>query len=237
MILLRTHAAAGSKEGRNDHLIECSENSHRKGERFDVIGAVEFIAGEPSTRGKPIGLLSYCYGANTTFFAFEEDADFFVTAGVKALVALQPLSNGDYLKAMKLPNAIYEAAKAHYEASSGGYPFVAPIEDATKFVSVPTRLVQARKDPFTNLDKIEMMYEGIPTEKEMFWLEEPTTASMVTTGSAIIPETCWIGSSATWRSRHRNNRERRRTIRWPYRVSPSADGLARPASEVEAIND
>lgn len=145
-----------------------------KGERFDVIGAIEFVANEPSTTGKPIGLLSYCYGANTTFFAFEEDADFFVRAGVKALVALQPLSNGDYLKAMKLPSAIYEAAKAHYEANSGGYPFIAPIEEATKFVSIPTRLVQARKDPFTNLDKIKLMYDGIPSEKEMFWLEEPT---------------------------------------------------------------
>lgn len=145
-----------------------------KGERFDVIGAVEFISNEPSTKGKSIGLLSYCYGANTTFFAFEEDADFFVKSSVKALVALQPLSNGDYLKAMKLPSAIYEAAKAHYEANSGGYPFIAPIEEATKFVSVPTRLVQARRDPFTNLEKIKLMYDGIHSEKEMFWLEEPT---------------------------------------------------------------
>lgn len=145
-----------------------------KGERFDVIAAVEFISNEPSTTGKPIGLLSYCYGANTTFFAFEEDADIFVRSSVKALVALQPLSNGDYLKAMKLPKSIYNAAEQHYEANSGGYPFIAPIEDATPYVSVPTRLVQARKDPFTNLDKIKQMYDGIPAEKEMFWLEEPT---------------------------------------------------------------
>ncbi|WP_421725126.1 alpha/beta hydrolase [Bauldia sp.] len=145
-----------------------------KGERFDVIGAVDFVTNEPMTTGKPIGLLSYCYGANTTFFAFEEEADFLVKSGVKALVALQPLSNGDYLKAMKLPSAVFDAAQRHYEANSGGYPFFAPIEAATKFVSVPTRLVQARKDPFTNFDKIEQMYDGIPAEKEMFWLEEPT---------------------------------------------------------------
>ncbi len=145
-----------------------------KGERYDVIGAVEFIAREPSTTGKPIGLLSYCYGANTTFFAFQEDAELFAESGVKALVALQPLSNGDYLKAMKLPTFIYDAAKEYYESHSGGYPFIAPIEQAAKFVSVPTRLVQARKDPFTNLEKIKQLYDGIPAEKEMFWLEEPT---------------------------------------------------------------
>lgn len=145
-----------------------------KGERFDVIAAVDFISNDGAMANKPIGLLSYCYGANTTFFALQEDAEFFHNAGVKAIVALQPLSNGDYLKAMKLPNAFYEAAKSYYEAHSGGYPFVAPIEDATQSVTVPTRLVQARKDPFTNLDKIAAMYEGIAAEKEMYWLEEPT---------------------------------------------------------------
>ncbi|MEM7568939.1 MAG: alpha/beta fold hydrolase [Pseudomonadota bacterium] len=144
-----------------------------KGERFDVIGAVEFIASEASTKEKPIGLLSYCYGANTTFFAFQEDADF-LSRHVRALVALQPLSNGDYLKAMKLPKSIYAAAQDHYEAHSGGYPFVAPIEEATPSVTVPTRLVQARKDPFADMDKVKMMFDGIPAEKEMFWLEEPT---------------------------------------------------------------
>ncbi|MEM1021280.1 MAG: alpha/beta hydrolase [Sphingomonadales bacterium] len=143
-------------------------------ERFDVLAAAKFIATEESTQGKPIGLLSYCYGANTTFFAFEEDAAALTHCGVKALVALQPLSNGDYLSAMGLPQAVLTAAQKHYEEQSGGYDFFAPMERATPHVSVPTRMVQARKDPFTNLGKVKAMFDGIPAEKEMFWLETPT---------------------------------------------------------------
>lgn len=148
-----------------------------KGERFDVIAAVDFIANSPSTQGKPIGLLSYCYGANTSFFAMEEDPEFFKRSGVKAMVALQPLSNGDFLKSvlrlMELPDEVYTAAAGAYKDLSGGYPIRANIEDAAASTVVPTRLVQARKDPNTNLDFIAELFDNISVEKEMFWLEEP----------------------------------------------------------------
>ncbi len=145
-----------------------------QGERFDVLGAVEFIAANSSTADKPIGLLSYCYGANTTFCAMQEDGGAFLRAGVKAMVALQPLRNGDFLKGMGVPAVIYRRAEEYYREQSGGYSLLPPIEEATKSVCVPTRLVQARKDPHTNLDWIAEVYANFPVEKEMFWLEEPT---------------------------------------------------------------
>ncbi len=144
------------------------------GERFDVIGAVEFLASDAATSGKPIGLLSYCYGANTSFFAMEEDQDVFRDNGVKAMVALQPLSNGDYLKSLGVSEEVYQAAERSYQERSGGYPLRANIEDAAKSTIVPTRLVQARKDPNTNLAFVGELYENMPVEKEMYWLEEPT---------------------------------------------------------------
>lgn len=144
------------------------------GERFDVIAAVEYIAAESTTRGKPMGLLSYCYGANTSFFAMEEDRSVFESSGVKAMVALQPLSNGDYLKSLGVSNEVYAAAARSYEERSGGYPLRANIEGAAKLTAVPTRLVQARKDPNTNLAFVAELYENIAVEKEMYWLEEPT---------------------------------------------------------------
>ncbi|MEM7017367.1 MAG: alpha/beta fold hydrolase [Pseudomonadota bacterium] len=143
-------------------------------ERFDVIAAVEYVANESATAGKPIGLLSYCYGANTSFFAMEEDQSVFKNAGVKAMVALQPLSNGDYLKSLGVSDAVYQAAEKSYRARSGGYPLVAPIERAAKSTVVPTRLVQARQDPNTNFSFIAELYKNMPVKKEMFWLEEPT---------------------------------------------------------------
>ncbi len=144
------------------------------GERFDVIAAVEFLANDPATAAKPIGLLSYCYGTNTSFCAMQEDSQIFRDAGVKAMVALQPLRNGDYLKAMKIPGFIYRSADRHYRAHTGGISLLPPIEEAAKSVCVPTRLVQARKDPMTNLAWVAEVFDNMPVEKEMFWLEEPT---------------------------------------------------------------
>ncbi len=143
-------------------------------ERFDVIAAVEFIANEAATSGKPIGLLSYCYGANTSFFAMQEDQKVFENAGVKAMVALQPLSNGLYLKSTGVSEEIYEEAEAYYVENTGGYSLMAPIEGAAKSTSIPTRLVQARQDPNTDLGWIAELFGNIPVEKEMYWLEEPT---------------------------------------------------------------
>ena len=50
----------------------------------------------------------------------------------------------------------------------------ADIEGAAKHTVVPTRLVQARKDPNTNMAFVAELFENIPVEKEMYWLEEPT---------------------------------------------------------------
>ncbi len=144
------------------------------GERFDVIAAVEFVAADQATQGKPIGLLSYCYGANTSFFAMQEDQSVFQSNDVRAMVALQPLSNGDYLKSLGVSDEVYAAAAKLYQERSGGYPLRADIEHAAKATAVPTRLVQARKDPNTNLAFVAELFENIPTEKEMYWLEEPT---------------------------------------------------------------
>ena len=69
---------------------------------------------------------------------------------------------------------VYEAAARSYEARSGGYPLRADIEGAAKHTVVPTRLVQARKDPNTNMAFVAELFENIPVEKEMYWLEEPT---------------------------------------------------------------
>ncbi len=163
---LRNHGESDSTE------LGVGTGGH--GERFDVIAAVEFVASNPGTRDKPMGLLSYCYGANTTFFAMEEDQAVFRRSGVKAMVALQPLSNGDYLRSLGVADAVYEAAEQAYARQSGGYPLRANIEEAAKATAVPTRLVQARKDPNTNLAFIAELFENMPVDKEMFWLESPT---------------------------------------------------------------
>ncbi len=142
-------------------------------ERFDVLAAIEFIGTNESTKGKNIGLLSYCMGLNATFYAFEEDQDVFTKHKVKGLVGMQPLGNGDFLKAYGIKGAIYKHADTHYKEHTK-IPLDYPIVPAVKHANVPTLLCQGRKDPWTNLAFINEVFETLPVKKEMYWMEEPT---------------------------------------------------------------
>lgn len=162
---MRNHGISGKSK------LACGTGGYD--ERFDVLAAVEFVGTNDSTKDKPIGLLSYCMGLNATFYAFEEDQETFNKYNVEALVGMQPLGNADFLKAYGIKGAIYRHADAHYKAHTN-IPLDYPITPAVKHVSAPTLLCQGRKDPWTNLDFVNEAFEAIPTEKEMYWMEEPT---------------------------------------------------------------
>ena len=140
-------------------------------ERHDVLGAVEFVATDKATQGKTIGLLSYCMGANATFYAQRMEPELFKEANVKALIAMQPLGNGDFLRAYGVKGVIFRHAEEHYKNHTQ-ISLDHPMLDPVKKVVTPTLLVQGRKDPWSNLDFINQVYEAIPVEKEMYWLEE-----------------------------------------------------------------
>jgi hypothetical protein len=142
-------------------------------ERSDVLAAVEFVANHEATKGKNIGLLSYCMGCNATFYAYAEDADVFVSNNVKALVGMQPLGNADFLKAYGIKGKIYKHADEHYKKHTG-IPLDYPIVPSVEKVVSPALLCQARKDPWTNLDFINQVYETLAVEKQMYWMEEPS---------------------------------------------------------------
>ena len=162
---LRNHGLSGKSK------LACGTGGYD--ERFDVLAAVEFVANHEITKGKDIGLLSYCMGLNATFYAFAEDVDVFVANNVKALVGMQPLGNADFLKAYGVRGSIYRYADEHYKAHTG-IPLDYRIVPAVEKVVTPTLLCQGRQDPWTNLDFINEAYETIPIEKEMYWMEEPT---------------------------------------------------------------
>lgn len=106
--------------------------------------AVEFAATHETTKNKNIGLLSYCMGANATFFAYGKDENLFTRANVKALIAMSPLTNGQFLKAYGFKGAIYKHANEHFKQQTG-YDLDAPVLPKIKSINVPTLLVQGRK--------------------------------------------------------------------------------------------
>lgn len=136
----------------------------------DVLGVVKFVANNESTKGKNIGLLSYCMGANATFFAYGTDAELFAESNVKALVAMSPLTNGEFLRAYGFKGAIYRHANDHYKRHTG-YELDAPVVPNVKSANVPTLLVQGKHDPWTNFDFVNDVYEALPVEKSMYWIE------------------------------------------------------------------
>jgi pimeloyl-ACP methyl ester carboxylesterase len=162
---MRNHGISGKSK------LACGTGGYD--ERFDVLAAVEFVANHETTKGRNVGLLSYCMGLNATFYAFNEDADVFVNNNVKALVGMQPLGNAGFLKAYGIKGSIYRHADEHYKEHTG-IPMDYPIVPSVEKVVTPTLLCQGRNDPWTNLDFINEVYETLPVEKEMYWMEEPT---------------------------------------------------------------
>ena len=163
---------------RNHGISEKTENGCGTGgidESGDVIAAVKFIANNELTKGKNIGLLSYCMGANATFFAQAKDAELFTKSNVKALVAMQPLTNGDFLCAYGYDrdSKVFQIAEEKFKGQTG-YSLDAPVLEQVDKVVTPTLLCQGRQDPWTNLDFVNAVYEKLPVEKEMYWMEEPT---------------------------------------------------------------
>lgn len=160
---LRNHGISGkSKLGVGTGGVE---------ESYDVIAAVEFVAGQEKLKGKNIGLLSYCMGANSTFYAQGKDPDVFSKANVKALVAMQPLTNGEFLRAYGFNKRILKHAEKHYKKHTG-YSLDHPILDHVEKVVTPTLLCQGTRDPWTNPDFVRSVYETLKVEKEINWIEE-----------------------------------------------------------------
>ena len=161
---------------RNHGLSEKTEKAAGTGgieEARDIMGAVKFVVYNETTKGKPVGLLSYCMSANATVMAYAENGDLFEESNVKALVAMQPLTNAEYLKTIGLPSEMVDAVTRQFKDVTG-YDFHAPVLANVATVYVPTLLCQGRQDPNTNLKFINEFYENLPDEKEMYWMEEPT---------------------------------------------------------------
>ncbi|MCG8685071.1 MAG: alpha/beta hydrolase, partial [Desulfobacterales bacterium] len=126
-------------------------------EARDILGAVEFITEHETTKGKPVGLLSYCMGANATSIAFGKNPDLFNSSNVRALVAMQPLTNALFLETMKFPKKIFDAVASRFKSVSG-YDFHAPVVENVPSITVPTLLCQLKKDPNINMDFINNIY-------------------------------------------------------------------------------
>jgi alpha/beta superfamily hydrolase len=146
----------------------------------DVLGALEYIRKSDELKDKKVGFVSFCQGANSTIIAMSKSKEHFKT--VRCCVAVQPVSvnvfTRSYVRDTYTPVSALLLMPFVNKLCQwrGGYPLekISPLASATD-ICVPVLYVQARTDPWTELNDIEGFYNATPEPKEFLMLEEKMT--------------------------------------------------------------
>ena len=144
-------------------------------ESRDVIGAHLYSRSREDLSDMQIGLFSRCNGANATLFAMYSHPEQF--RDVRCLVACQPLSVGAImgrtLESLGLSDRMPELEAACRLRVGFSFSELSPVQWAAKVV-VPTFLYQVREDRMTYETDVQAIFDAIPTEKQLHWIEGTT---------------------------------------------------------------
>lgn len=140
----------------------------------DIIGAVAYVNNRWLS-APAIGFMSFCMGANATTVALSKGKD--QLHNIKFLVAIQPVSAEVFIRAY-LRN-VYTSLSLYLLPIidrivrwRGGYALkeMSPLEYAQD-VEVPTLVIQAREDPWTELTDTQAYYQALAGPKELWWID------------------------------------------------------------------
>ena len=141
-------------------------------ESRDVIGSLRYARQRDELKHMAVGLFSRCNGANATLFAMSTRPEPF--RDVRCLVACQPLSvraiMGRALEHAGLPDRTDELEAACRLQVGFSFDELSPVPWAAKAV-VPTFVYQVRDDRMTYPGDVQAIYDRIPTEKQLHWIE------------------------------------------------------------------
>ena len=141
-------------------------------ESRDAIGSLNYAGQREDLTAMMIGLFSRCNGANSTLFAMSTQPDAF--RAVRCLVACQPLSVGAImgrtLESIGLPDHRNDLEASCRLRVGFSFDELSPIPWAAKAV-VPTLVYQVRDDAMTYPRDVQAVFDAIPTEKELHWIE------------------------------------------------------------------
>ena len=149
--------------------------THGFTEARDVVGSLQYARTRQDTRDMVIGLFSRCMGCVSTFNAMTRYPAAF--DGVRCLVAPQPVT-ARYIAERRLgvlgmSDRLEDFNTMLRLRTSIGLERRVPQEWA-KNVRVPTFLYQVRGDILTQPDDVQTMYDNIPVEKKLMWIEGTT---------------------------------------------------------------
>jgi uncharacterized protein len=146
----------------------------------DVVAALNYINTRENLKTMPVGLVSFCMGANSTIIAMSKAPEAF--KNVKCLLAIQPISMEVFVrtyagKLLSPPLAAWLLPMIkRFIIRRGGQPIesMSPAK-YVKDIKVPTKYVQARHDPWTQLSDIQGFFDNTPDNpKEFMWIEDTT---------------------------------------------------------------
>ena len=140
-------------------------------ESKDILAAVNYVSNHSELANASIGLLSFCQGGNATAFAYGKENGLASFKNIKALMVIQPTySNANFLHQFGFSDKqVTKAEKVNLER--GGKSINDSSWKHIGKINVPTLLVQADDDPWTDLEKIKEYFELLQVEKEMMWVK------------------------------------------------------------------
>lgn len=142
----------------------------------DVIAAMDFIKNRNDLKNFDVGFVSFCMGANSTIIAMSKDPTAFDK--VKCVMLIQPISMEvfvrTYAKKILTPfgaSIIFPMVKRFVNWRSKYLLEKMSPYEYVKDLKVPVLYVQARNDPWTDLNDILSFYKSTPEPKEFYWIE------------------------------------------------------------------
>jgi pimeloyl-ACP methyl ester carboxylesterase len=138
----------------------------------DIVAAVKFVSEHTDLAGKDIGLLSFCQSSMVSMVAMTNEPEVLRTAGVKAMVVVQPISLETFYRKFGLPEWVIDRARSIYlDKGATALKDQTPLPYAGN-VFVPVLYVQNINDYWSDMDESRAIYDAIPTDKEAIWLDE-----------------------------------------------------------------
>ena len=142
-------------------------------EAKDVIAAVDYISTHSDYRDAHIGLLSICMGQGASVAAFGRDDGLRQRPRVKAMISVQPMDYGCFVRALGLPNFVIRSVDKAIERKTGKDYNAISWRPFIRDVSVPTLVIQNKNDGYLDEAFVNSVYDDLGVEKEMLWIDIP----------------------------------------------------------------
>lgn len=161
----RNHGESGSTPNGAPHDLP-------KNVYLDAVAVADYVAENTEFKGQDIGLMAVCMNSMINMIAMSKASDEMRKTNIKAMTVIQPHAIDLFFKKFGLPNWVINRANRIYK-KKGATEMAGwnPIPYA-KNIFVPVLFVQNVNDPWSDMKHVREIYDAIPTEKEVIWIDE-----------------------------------------------------------------